>query len=328
LNITSYTQLSSTAQNSIDVIWSTELNQNFCLAVYLVRQLSSVDLLNVLKQSGMRHSDYTRALIKEKFLQSQDSEISATSLRICLLCPLSKTRMTIPCRPVSCRHLQCFDASSFLQMNEKKPSWICPVCDKPADYKSLVLDGLFAEILSNSAESNDIEFSADGSWKPLRQKESKPAKSIDESLVIETVPDSPVGSTTMTAALADVQGSSKVVECIDLTETDSDDDDAGGRCVSASSTSSSVVLSSTSHVPQSSGTSSHVSSSSYLLDFVLSRLGPQSSTRDNPDNNGLSKLDFFTRDPVRCLSQASTDSSSSTIPLDSTQPEVISVDDD
>lgn len=26
-------------------------------------------------------------------------------------------------------------------MNEKKPSWICPVCDKKAAYESLIIDG-------------------------------------------------------------------------------------------------------------------------------------------------------------------------------------------
>ena len=28
-------------------------------------------------------------------------------------------RMTHPCRSISCNHLQCFDAGTYLQMNEK-----------------------------------------------------------------------------------------------------------------------------------------------------------------------------------------------------------------
>ena len=54
---------------------------------------------------------------------------------------LGKMRLTIPCRAVTCTHLQCFDAALYLQMNEKKPTWICPVCDKKAAYESLILDG-------------------------------------------------------------------------------------------------------------------------------------------------------------------------------------------
>lgn len=50
-------------------------------------------------------------------------------------------RMTIPCRATTCEHVQCFDVQMFLQMNEKKPTWVCPVCDKPALYKDLMIDG-------------------------------------------------------------------------------------------------------------------------------------------------------------------------------------------
>ena len=49
----------------------------------------------------------------------------------------------MPCRPTTCDHLQCFDASLFLMMNEKKPTWTCPVCDSPAKYDDLMVDGYF-----------------------------------------------------------------------------------------------------------------------------------------------------------------------------------------
>ena len=59
-----------------------------------------------------------------------------------MLCfQLGKTRLTIPSRSINCSHLQCFDAPTFIQMNEKKPSWICPICDRPATFKSLIIDG-------------------------------------------------------------------------------------------------------------------------------------------------------------------------------------------
>lgn len=80
-------------------------------------------------------------LVKEKLSDDGDCEIATTSLRVSLMCPLGKMRMTTPCRPHTCGHLQCFDASLFLQMNERKPTWNCPVCDKPALYDNLVIDG-------------------------------------------------------------------------------------------------------------------------------------------------------------------------------------------
>ncbi|MEQ2303887.1 hypothetical protein AMECASPLE_021329 [Ameca splendens] len=79
--------------------------------------------------------------VKEKLTADPDSEIATTSLRVSLLCPLGKMRLTVPCRAVTCSHLQCFDAALYLQMNEKKPSWICPVCDKNAAYENLIIDG-------------------------------------------------------------------------------------------------------------------------------------------------------------------------------------------
>src|SRR6218665_2588364 len=58
---------------------------------------------------------------------------------LCII-QLGKMRMTVPCRASTCNHLQCFDAPTFLQMNEKKPTWLCPVCDKAAQFQNLIID--------------------------------------------------------------------------------------------------------------------------------------------------------------------------------------------
>ncbi len=58
-----------------------------------------------------------------------------------ILLQLGKMRMTVPSRASTCSHLQCFDAPMFLMMNEKKPTWTCPVCDKAAEFSKLVIDG-------------------------------------------------------------------------------------------------------------------------------------------------------------------------------------------
>ena len=50
-------------------------------------------------------------------------QVATTSQKVSVLCPLGKMRMKVPCRPVTCEHLQCFDANTFLQMNEKKSTW-------------------------------------------------------------------------------------------------------------------------------------------------------------------------------------------------------------
>lgn len=87
--------------------------------------------------------DILRSLptVKEKLRLDPDSEIATTGVRVSLICPLVKMRLSVPCRAETCAHLQCFDAVFYLQMNEKKPTWMCPVCDKPAPYDQLIIDG-------------------------------------------------------------------------------------------------------------------------------------------------------------------------------------------
>uniref|UniRef100_A0A1A9Z365 SP-RING-type domain-containing protein n=1 Tax=Glossina pallidipes TaxID=7398 RepID=A0A1A9Z365_GLOPL len=107
---------------------------------------------------GVKPADYTRALIKEKLREDADCEIATTMLKVSLNCPLGKIKMSIPCRASTYSHLQCFDANLYLQMNERKPTWNCPVCDKPAAFDNLVIDGYFQEVLaSNLLKSDDTE---------------------------------------------------------------------------------------------------------------------------------------------------------------------------
>nr|XP_055030198.1 E3 SUMO-protein ligase PIAS1 [Misgurnus anguillicaudatus] len=226
INITSLVRLSTTVPNTIVVSWTSEIGRSYSMAVYLVRQQSSSVLLQRLRAKGIRNPDHSRALIKEKLTADPDSEIATTSLRVSLLCPLGKMRLTIPCRSLTCSHLQCFDATLYIQMNEKKPTWVCPVCDKKAPYEHLIIDGLFMEILSSCVDCDEIQFKEDGNWSPMRSKKvvqevSASSNGIDDScrsVLSEHRNSSSHG------------GSSKKVEVIDLTldsssEEDDDDDE-------------------------------------------------------------------------------------------------------
>uniref|UniRef100_A0A3Q3J239 Protein inhibitor of activated STAT, 2 n=1 Tax=Monopterus albus TaxID=43700 RepID=A0A3Q3J239_MONAL len=183
LNITSLVRLSSAVPNQISVTWAPEIGKTYSMSVYLVRQLTSPLLLQRLRMKGIRNPDHSRALIKEKLTADPDSEIATTSLRVSLMCPLGKMRLTVPCRAVTCSHLQCFDAALYLQMNEKKPTWICPVCDKKATYESLIIDGLFLEILNDCSDVDEIKFQEDGTWCPMRPKKDAvkvPSQSVQK----------------------------------------------------------------------------------------------------------------------------------------------------
>ncbi|XP_031831690.1 E3 SUMO-protein ligase Su(var)2-10 isoform X3 [Nomia melanderi] len=191
VQISALVKLSPTVANQIHVTWSADYGRRYAIAIYLVRKLSSAELLSRLKSRGVRHSDYTRGLIKEKLNEDADSEIATTSLRVSLACPLGKMRMCTPCRASTCSHLQCFDASLFLQMNERKPTWTCPVCDKPALYDNLVIDGYFQEVLNSKKllpDVNEIQLLQDGSWENLVLKKEKD-KDKSETKVVTNLQD-------------------------------------------------------------------------------------------------------------------------------------------
>ncbi|KAJ1210896.1 hypothetical protein NDU88_006258 [Pleurodeles waltl] len=221
LNITSLVRMSSAVPNQISISWATEIGKNYSMSVYLVRQLSAAVLLQKLKMRGIRNAVHSRALIKEKLTADPDSEIATTSLRVSLLCPLGKMRLSIPCRAITCTHLQCFDAALYLQMNEKKPTWICPVCDKKAVYESLILDGLFMEILSQCSDAEEIKFQEDGSWCPMKQKTEGLSVSNTQCPKVES---STIFSKSCSMAFAsDVN--QKKVDVIDLTIESSEEEE-------------------------------------------------------------------------------------------------------
>uniref|UniRef100_A0A672T1S4 E3 SUMO-protein ligase PIAS1-like n=1 Tax=Sinocyclocheilus grahami TaxID=75366 RepID=A0A672T1S4_SINGR len=239
INITSLVRLSTTVPNTIVVSWTSEIGRSYSMAVYLVRQQSSSVLLQRLRSKGIRNPDHSRALIKEKLTADPDSEIATTSLRVSLLCPLGKMRLMIPCRALTCSHLQCFDATLYIQMNEKKPTWVCPVCDKKAPFEHLIIDGLFMEILSSCVDCDEIQFKEDGNWAPMRSK-----KVVQEvSASSNGIEDSCRSVMSDHRNRSSHSSSSKKVEVIDLTldsssdEEDNDEPSPKRACPSLSPTS-------------------------------------------------------------------------------------------
>lgn len=192
LDITFACVLNPINVNNIHLSWSTDPMHTHCFTVTLAKRLSCDSLLKQLRQNCYRHPDHTRALVKEKLAASLDSEISFTCLKICLLCPLSKMKMRVPTRSIHCNHLQCFDATTFLQMNEKKPTWTCPICDKSTRFESLIIDGLFLEILDQAPNATEIQFLEDGSWKDIKTKKMETKSSnLDSSVLCYEIADSP-----------------------------------------------------------------------------------------------------------------------------------------
>ena len=97
-------------------------------------------------------------------------DISSFLIFLIFFSSAGKMRMSYPCRSNTCDHLQCFDANLYVMMNERRPKWLCPVCNKTALYDNLLIDGYFTEILKSKrlpSDDHEIVLHNDGTWDPL-----------------------------------------------------------------------------------------------------------------------------------------------------------------
>ncbi|XP_064479464.1 E3 SUMO-protein ligase PIAS3-like [Ornithodoros turicata] len=123
----------------------------------------------------MNSAERSKSLIAETINTSLDSEVSATTAVVSVSCPLSRTRLQVPCRGITCNHLQCFDAICYLKTNEtaRGPGvWRCPVCYRIVDVTDLEIDQLWVEILKEVPSScAEVQLYEDGSWTAVDAKE-------------------------------------------------------------------------------------------------------------------------------------------------------------
>jgi len=98
--------------------------------------------------------------------KAKDDDIETTSTVMSLKCPLSFMRLQLPCRSTICSHNQCFDASSFLEVQEQAPQWNCPICNKVFSFRDLVVDKYVQDILTSTSKSVDqVTIEPDGTWR-------------------------------------------------------------------------------------------------------------------------------------------------------------------
>lgn len=84
---------------------------------------------------------------------------------------LSYVRMTTPIRSTLCDHLQCFEASSWFQINEQTPQWACPICERVIKVEELFVDEFSQEIIKLCPDSIDeVLVEPDGLWHSSNKK--------------------------------------------------------------------------------------------------------------------------------------------------------------
>ncbi|KAG5357364.1 E3 SUMO-protein ligase pli1 [Yarrowia sp. C11] len=156
---------------------------------YVVEAKAMTQVLNDIK---------TRHIPREKPLQIirsfySDEDLVVDNIPLKLRCPVSFSRMETPVRSVFCKHVQCFDGRSFLQMQHQALQWRCPVCDDPMSYASLAVDDFMSEILSQAPESVDnVSLLKDGSYIIPQDDSDGEASSPEPEWLKKRHPDPPV----------------------------------------------------------------------------------------------------------------------------------------
>uniref|UniRef100_A0A1I8GKK6 SP-RING-type domain-containing protein n=1 Tax=Macrostomum lignano TaxID=282301 RepID=A0A1I8GKK6_9PLAT len=157
----------------------------YCVTVSLARALTAQQLTQrVLELSPIPASGTRTKIVDMLGGSGGGDEVALTDLTASLRCPLTRSRIGIPARGRDCAHLQCFDASVFLTMNERKSSWRCPCCDRPLRLDDLRVDELFRDILAARAAADPVDtvrFLPDGGWVPAEAEQPGAAAATVES---------------------------------------------------------------------------------------------------------------------------------------------------
>nr|VZI49659.1 unnamed protein product [Spirometra erinaceieuropaei] len=177
----------------------------------------------------------TLAMIKSK-LTSEDDLQSDGWIPVSLLCPLALTRIEIPVRSVNCDHLQCFDLSSYLTINKRRPRWSCPVCSSPAPFRDLRRDDFFVQLMADQSlkDAKMVHVDASGHWRETsRPTESDPSAAVasmglipgisTDNSTTAAVPSLPNGTSRMSPCILESNLSSEPVAPIDPDATQSSD---------------------------------------------------------------------------------------------------------
>ncbi|KAI9499224.1 hypothetical protein BDB00DRAFT_223882 [Zychaea mexicana] len=167
-DITSFIQLST--RNVVEICYaSNNSKQDFVACVRFVQRHSVESLVEKLV--------LTQFLPKEDVLQKfaknqEEADVFIEFQTLSMKCPLAFSRIQTPIRASTCSHAQCFDAYTFLKMNEQTPTWSCPSCSRPiASFDDLFVDGYFKDILDTVGRNADtVRIGANGELQQIKEE--------------------------------------------------------------------------------------------------------------------------------------------------------------
>jgi E3 SUMO-protein ligase PIAS1 len=161
VDITAALRLRPQYANNIEFTYALT-TKKFYFVVNVCRVTPVADMVSTISTRRRIPKD---SVIMELNKKAQDPDVVATSQVLSLKCPLSYMRLDTPCRSLSCTHIQCFDATSYLQLQEQGPQWLCPICNKSAPFEQLAIDEYVKDILEHTSKSLEaVTIEPNGRW--------------------------------------------------------------------------------------------------------------------------------------------------------------------
>ncbi|QLI68745.1 E3 SUMO-protein ligase pli1 [Metarhizium brunneum] len=152
-------------------------NKKFYLVANVCKITTVKELVSII---STRRRIPKESVVSELNKKAQDPDVVATSQVLSLKCPLSYMRLDVPCRSLSCTHIQCFDATSYLQLQEQGPQWLCPICNKSAPFEQLAVDEYVRDILANTPKDLEaVTIEPNGHWLTKASRDENPKSSND-----------------------------------------------------------------------------------------------------------------------------------------------------
>ncbi|KAF8948724.1 SUMO ligase siz1 [Haplosporangium gracile] len=223
VDITRFCHLQESGINHVELRYSSA-SKIFHASLHLVCLINTKTIVDSLIKEKFVSKEATYQALEKKIKDDDIMELSST---LSLKCPLGVQRIEVPCRSSKCQHLQCFDAFTFLGINEHVQRWTCPVCNRIMDsWEEIIVDGYYMDILKSTPKSlKNVNVRPDGRWEipaaivPI---------DIDDSSILTDGESSSSGSISYGT-------DSGPIYVIDDDDDDDDDDDEGNQDGSNSS---------------------------------------------------------------------------------------------
>ncbi|CDW81262.1 miz zinc finger family protein [Stylonychia lemnae] len=134
-------------------------------AVFVVKVIQPHDIINFIKTQRIEEPQLSLKRAEQFFGNSSsgsaDQDICeietefAQQVSTTTLCPITRKPIKYAARGELCRHLECFDLETYVNMNHQHKRWKCPSCNKRAH--SLMIDSYFSQIvdLMNNLKQSD-----------------------------------------------------------------------------------------------------------------------------------------------------------------------------